>query len=103
MFSTDPDFAFQQSSAEEATTLAPAQQHLRISLDKSGRAGKQVTMVSGFVGSSAGLEALTKLLKTKCGVGGSGKDGVILIQGDVRDKVVEILLKENYRAKRSGG
>jgi len=71
-------------------------------LDKNGRAGKQVTLVTGFVGSSNDLEALTKLLKAKCGVGGSSKDGEIILQGDLRDKVVQALLKEGYKAKRIG-
>ena len=102
VFSTDPDFVFQERQHGDAATLPPAQQDLRVALDKSGRAGKQVTTVSGFIGSATDLEALTKILKTKCGVGGSSKEGVILIQGDVRDKIVEILLKEGYRAKRSG-
>jgi len=83
-------------------TLPPAQQNLRVLLDKNGRAGKQVTLVTGFVGSGADLETLTKMLKTKCGVGGSAKDGEVVLQGDLRDKVVQALVKEGYRARRIG-
>ena len=102
VYSTNQSFDYQYQQNDQAETLANAQQNLRVMLDKSGRAGKQVTMVTGFVGSTADLEMLTKLLKTKCGVGGSAKDGEILIQGDLRDKVVTILAKEGYKAKRSG-
>lgn len=102
VYSTDSNFEFQHQQNEEASTLPPAQQNLRVQLDKSGRAGKQVTLVTGFVGTSNDLESLGKLVKSKCGVGGSVKDGEILIQGDVRDKVVQILLKEGYKAKRIG-
>ncbi|HNP95977.1 MAG TPA: translation initiation factor, partial [Cyclobacteriaceae bacterium] len=77
-------------------------QQLRVSLDKSGRAGKQVTLVTGFVGTKDDLESLTKTLKSKCGAGGSAKDGEILVQGDVRDKVVAYLVKEGYKARRIG-
>ncbi|HEY0655199.1 MAG TPA: translation initiation factor [Chryseosolibacter sp.] len=100
VYSTNPEFGFQYQQNEEQTTLPPQQQNLLVALDKSGRAGKQVTLVSGFVGTNGDLEALGKMLKSKCGVGGSVKDGGILIQGDLRDKVVQILLKEKYKAKR---
>lgn len=102
VYSTSDSFEYNYQQAEEAATLPPQQQNLKVMLDKSGRAGKQVTLVTGFIGAAADLETLTKLLKTKCGVGGSMKDGEILIQGDVRDKVVLILTKEGYKAKRSG-
>lgn len=102
VYSTESNFDYSYQQKEEASTLAPQQQNLKVLLDKNGRAGKQVTVVTGFVGSSADLDTLTKVLKTKCGVGGSAKDGEILIQGDVRDKVVLILQKEGYKAKRSG-
>jgi len=102
VYSTDSDFAFTLKGSDEADTLPHNKQMLYVSLDKSGRAGKQVTLISGFVGKINDLEALTKLLKTKCGVGGSSKDGEILIQGDVREKVFSILLKEGYKCKKSG-
>ena len=102
VFSTNSDFAFSYQGSEEGETLAPNKQLLYVSLDKSGRAGKQVTIVSGFLGKSADLETLTKVLKTKCGVGGSCKDREILMQGDVRDKVMGLLLNQGYRAKKSG-
>jgi translation initiation factor 1 len=102
VYSTNQDFQFDYSKENESETLAVQQQNLRVILDKSGRAGKQVTLVTGFVGKSGDLESLTKLLKTKCGVGGSAKDGEIILQGDLRDKVVQALLKEGYKAKRIG-
>lgn len=103
VYSTNSDFSFAYKSEGEAETLPPQQQQLYISLDKSMRAGKQVTLVKGFVGKVEDLETLTKLLKSKCGVGGSAKDGEILIQGDARDKVLAILVKEGYKCKKSGG
>ncbi len=102
VYSTNSDFQFQMSSLDEPLTLPSQQQNLKVLLDKSGRAGKQVTLVTGFVGSTEDLETLTKLLKTKCGVGGSCKEGEILIQGDLRTKVAEILTKEGYKAKKVG-
>lgn len=102
VYSTNPEFGFQYQGNEAGETVAPKKQTLYVSLDKNGRAGKQVTLISGFAGKPEDLEVLTKLIKTKCGVGGSSKDGEILIQGDVRDKVLSILLKEGYKAKKSG-
>jgi Translation initiation factor 1 (eIF-1/SUI1) and related proteins len=102
VYSTNNEFNYDYQAQEEQATLPKQQQNLKVLLDKSGRAGKQVTLVTGFVGTNADLEALGKFLKTKCGTGGSTKDGEILVQGDVRDKVVEALTKEGYKAKRSG-
>jgi translation initiation factor 1 len=103
VYSTSQDFNFSYQQKDEAETLPPSQQNLKTFLDKSGRAGKQVTIISGFVGRSEDLETLTKLLKNKCGVGGSAKNGEILIQGDVRDKVLQILIREGYKIKKAGG
>jgi translation initiation factor 1 len=103
VFSTNPDFEFQNQQDQESNTPPPQQQQLKIFLDKSGRAGKQVSVVSGFVGKNDDLETLGKLLKSKCGVGGSVKDGEILIQGDVRDKLLQILTQQGYKAKKAGG
>lgn len=102
VYSTDDSFNYAYHNEEENETLAPGKQSLRVSLDKTGRAGKQVTLVAGFVGTSSDLDALGRLLKSKCGVGGSVKDGEILVQGDHRDKVVQVLTKEGYRARRIG-
>ena len=102
VYSTDDNFTYSHGDTQEEITLPPQQQQLKVSLDKSGRAGKQVTLVSGFVGSADDLNDLAKMLKSRCGVGGSVKDGAVLIQGELRDKVVEILIREGYRARRSG-
>lgn len=103
VYSTNPDFAYQSDEPAPAVTLPPQQQQLRVQLDKKQRGGKQVTLVTGFVGRDEDLQTLGKLLKAKCGVGGSAKDGEIVIQGDLRAKVLEILLKEAYKAKQIGG
>lgn len=100
VYSTNSDFDYSYDKNEEAETLPAAKQNLRIQMDNKGRAGKQVTLVTGFVGTTDDLETLTKLLKTKCGVGGSAKDGEILMQGDVRDKVVAVLTKEGYKSRK---
>lgn len=99
VYSTNPDFKFEVDEEEEVETLPPAKQQLRVSLDKRNRNGKSVTLVTGFVGSADDLHSLAKRLKTKCGVGGSDKDGEILIQGDFRQKVLELLLTDGYKAR----
>lgn len=100
VYSTNPDFVFEQAEESEPATLEPGRQKLIVALDRSGRAGKQVTLVKGFVGTSEDLAALGKTLKVKCGVGGTTKDGEITIQGDLRDKVTALLLGMGYKAKR---
>lgn len=100
LYSTNPDFQYVSSQNEERETLPPAKQKLIVKIDRRQRAGKQVTLVDGFVGSQADLEALAKTLKVKCGVGGSAKDGQITVQGDLRDKVTALLVQLGYGAKR---
>lgn len=102
VYSTNPDFVF-EDEVEETEELKPSAQKLRVSLDKKQRGGKKVTLVTGYVGRKETLEALGKELKTSCGVGGSVKDGEILVQGDFRDRIVEILIKKGYtNTKKSG-
>lgn len=103
VFSTNPDFKFESESTEEAQTLPAQKQNLRVQLDKKKRAGKSVTLITGFVGTDTDLNALGKMLKTKCGVGGTAKDGEILIQGDFVIRVMDILTKEGYMVKKIGG
>ena len=96
VYSTNPDFDYQTDDAEEQETLPAEKQSLRIELVKRHRNGKTATLITGFIGSDDDLKELARLLKTKCGVGGSARDGEILIQGDLRQKVKEILTKEGY-------
>lgn len=102
MYSTDPSFSYEELPVSEEN-LTNAQQDLRVMLDKKNRAGKAVTLVTGFRGSEAQLSDLGKMLKTKCGVGGSAKDGEIMIQGDFKEKVFLLLQKEGFKVKKSGG
>ena len=103
VFSTNPDHEFEHNNEEEQETLPAKQQDLRVMLDRKKRKGKSVTLVTGFIGSAEKLKELGKLLKSKCGVGGTVKDGEILIQGDFREKVLNILVNEGFKAKKAGG
>jgi translation initiation factor 1 len=104
VYSTNPDFHYNHNEKTgEQETLAPGKQELHVMLDKKQRAGKKVTLVTGFNGRTKDLENLGRILKTRCGSGGTVKDGEILIQGDFTDKVLQILSSFGYRAKKSGG
>ena len=96
VYSTSADFIYQTNEAEEPETLAPAAQVLRVRIEKKGRGGKTATLVSGFVGTSDDLADLGRTLKSKCGVGGSVKDGEILVQGDFRERVISLLRSMGY-------
>ena len=102
VFSTNPDYKYETSVEEEDTTLDPSKQNLKIWLDRL-KGGRVATVVRGFVGSSDDLAALGKELKKSCGVGGTAKEGEIIIQGDHRDRIVELLTKAGYRCKKAGG
>ena len=100
VYSTNPNFRYETEEAAEAETLPPEKQRLIVAIDRRNRGGKQVTLVTGFVGTQEDLKELGKTLKTRCGVGGTAKDGEITIQGDLRDKVVALLKEMGYNAKR---
>ncbi len=103
VYSTNPDFEYDTAGEQEPETLAPERQNLRIWLDRKHRGGKTVTIVRGFVGREADLAELGRMLKSKCGTGGSAKDGEIIIQGDRRDRVAELLAAAGYVCKKAGG
>jgi translation initiation factor 1 len=103
VYSTKPDFEYEYQQEEESQTLPNPRQNLRVLRDSKQRAGKTVTLVTGFIGRTDDLEKLGKLLKSICGTGGTVKDGQILIQGDFSEKVLNFLLSEGYKTKRAGG
>jgi len=103
VYSTNPDYGFEYDEDELQETLSPNEQTLYVSIDRKQRKGKEVTLVEGFVGTPDDLKDLGKMLKSKCGVGGSAKDGEIIIQGNVREKVCALLEKEGYSVKKKGG
>lgn len=103
IYSTDANFQYEFESNDEPITLPNEKQQLRVSIDKKQRAGKEVTIVSGFVGNISDLDDLAKILKNKCGVGGSVKDNEILIQGNQLEKVMKMLLEKGFKAKKIGG
>ncbi|MEN8225021.1 MAG: translation initiation factor [Bacteroidota bacterium] len=102
VYSTNPDYNYEWDKREEAATLSPGQQNLRVHL-QSLKGNKKATLVKGFAGSENDLKELGKKLKSGCGVGGSVKDGEILIQGDKREQVIKMLLDDGYKAKKAGG
>lgn len=99
VYSTNPDYNYEYAQEAGPETLPPEKQNLKVLLDTKQRAGKTVTLIQGFVGSEEDLKELAKLLKNKCGVGGTVKDGQILIQGAFKDKILSILHDHHYRAR----
>jgi translation initiation factor 1 len=103
VYSTNPDFDYSYDEDEEMDLLPSNEQRLYVSIDRKKRAGKEVTLVEGFIGPNDDLKDLAKMLKSKCGVGGAAKEGEILIQGNFKEKVFELLVKEGYSVKKKGG
>lgn len=103
VYSTNPDYSYDHDDEEQMETLDPSEQNLKVILDRKQRKGKSVTLVTGFVGDEDDLKELGKILKSKCGVGGTVKNNKIMIQGDFRPKVLELLKGLGYKAKQSGG
>lgn len=104
VYSTNPNFIYQTDELNEAETISSNLQALYVSIDRKQRAGKEVTLVEGFIGKEDDLKELGKLLKSKCGVGGTIKEGEILIQGNFKDKIFDLLIKEGYlKTKKKGG
>jgi translation initiation factor 1 len=96
VYSTNPDFSYETEEEEQQETLPPAKQRLRVTLDRKNRGGKVVTLVTGYVGDEESLKELGRLLKSKCGVGGAVKDGEVIVQGDFRERVIDILKQEGF-------
>lgn len=103
VYSTNPNFSYNYNEIHEEETLPPSRQDLRVMIDRKQRGGKTVTLITGFKGRWNDLEKLGKELKAKCGTGGSVKDGEIIIQGDFRERIIDVLIKAGYKAKRAGG
>ena len=103
VYSTDPGYEYDYENDNKEETPAPGEQDLRVSIDRKGRKGKTVTLVSGFKGKEDDLSELARMLKSRCGTGGSAKDRQVIIQGDFCDKIIGILGKEGYNVKKSGG
>lgn len=103
VFSTNPDFQYEENEESNEETLPFKQQKLRVQLDKKNRGGKTVTLITGFIGTPEDLKELAKTLKSKCGVGGSSKNGEIIIQGDFKQRIVDILLNLGYSQTKAKG
>lgn len=103
VYSTNPDFNYENEEEFEEETLEPSEQDLRVQIDRKNRKGKEATLVTGFVGTDEDLKDLGKTLKSKCGVGGTAKDGEILIQGNHKEKVFQLLVDMGYGVKKAGG
>lgn len=103
VYSTNPDYNYDHDEDEQMQTLDPSEQNLKVLLDRKQRKGKSVTLVTGFVGDEDDLKDLGRILKSKCGVGGTVKNNEIMIQGDFRKKVLDLLSGLGYKAKQSGG